>query len=207
MTDNRQIGGIGLTGGIATGKSTVSEMLRELGAIILDADDFARKVVEKDRPAWRAILNHFGGKILRPDMEIDRRLLADIVFSDADSRKALERIVHPAVYEAMTEAALAAVHRHPEVPVIHDIPLLYETGAHRRMRRVIVVYAPECLQRRRLMQRNQLSREDADARIRAQMDIEEKRKRADILVDNSGSLADTRERVVEVYRQLVTKER
>lgn len=205
MNENSPPSAIGLTGGIATGKSTVSGMFHTLGAVILDADLFARAAVTKGAPAWQGIRDHFGERILAPDQEIDRKVLADIVFADAAARKALEEIVHPAVYAAMTEAAKRAALTHPDAPVIQDIPLLYETGAHRRMDKVIVVYAPARMQRRRLMARNHLTREEAEARIRAQLDIEWKRERADILVDNSGGLEHTRRQVIDIYRQLAMK--
>ena len=195
----------GLTGGIATGKSTVAGFLAEAGADIIDADKIARNVVRQGRPAWRAVVDRFGEEILDAGGDIDRRRLGDIVFRSPGEKEALNRIVHPYVFEEMTSAESAIRAERPDAVVILDVPLLFEVGMDGRISEVIVVYAPERRQIERLMARNDLSREDAMARIRSQMDIEEKRERAAIVIDNSGDLERTRKRTLEVYRYLEKK--
>ncbi|WP_018132038.1 dephospho-CoA kinase [Effusibacillus pohliae] len=192
----------GLTGGIATGKSTVSNMFRQLGAAIVDADRIARLVVEPDRPAWRDLVAHFGEGILLADRTIDRVRLGQIVFSDASQREVLNRIVHPRVREEADRQTADFLRENPRRPVIHDVPLLIETGLYRRMDKVIVVYVDEPTQMRRLMQRNCLSEEEAIRRIRAQMPIEQKKAYADYLIDNRGTLEETRSQVERVWEEL-----
>ncbi len=189
----------GLTGGIATGKSTVAGFLAEAGADIIDADKIARHVVQKGKPAWRAVLDHFGKEILDAGGDIDRRRLGDIVFRSPEKKATLDRIVHPYVFEEMTAAESAIRAERPDAVVILDVPLLFEVGMDGRISEIIVVYAPEHIQIERLMARNDLSTDDALARIRSQMDIEEKRKRAAIVIDNSGDLERTKARTMAVY--------
>lgn len=193
----------GLTGGIATGKSTVCGYFEAAGAKIVDADEAAKHAVRKDQPAWREVVDAFGREILGPDGELDRRKLGDIVFRDAEKRETLNRIVHPRVYETMQGRAAEIRKADPEALIIHDIPLLFETGRDGDLSPVIVVYAPESVQLARLMQRNNLDREAAEARIRAQMPIEEKRRRADYIIDNGGAPEATRRQVEELHQRLV----
>jgi dephospho-CoA kinase len=192
----------GLTGGIATGKSTVAEFLRQGGAVIVDADRIAHDVVRRHLPAWRKIVARFGTEILQENEEIDREKLGRIIFHDARRKAELNRIVHPFVFQAMAAEVNAIQRADPAAVVIQDIPLLFESGMHRRLQRIIVVYVPEHVQFARLMQRNHLSEADAMARIRSQMSIEEKKKMADILIDNSGTPEETRLRSLEVYALL-----
>jgi dephospho-CoA kinase len=192
----------GLTGGIATGKSTVAGFLAEAGADIIDADKIARDVVQQGKPAWRAVVDRFGEEILDAGGDIDRRRLGDIVFRSPGEKEALNRIVHPYVFEEMTAAESAIRAERPDAVVILDVPLLFEVGMDGRIPEVIVVYAPERRQIKRLMARNDLSREDAMARIRSQMDIEEKRERAAIVIDNSGDLERTKSQTMAVYERL-----
>ncbi len=191
---------IGLTGGIATGKSTVSRMLAEAGAHIIDADQLAREVVEPGLPAWEAIVEHFGRAILLADGRIDRQRLGDIIFHDPGQKAVLDNIVHPAVFEAMARRLACLEKTDPGGVAILDIPLLFETGMDRGLDEVILVYAPEAAQRERLMRRNELSAEAAGARIKAQMPIVEKRCRASIVIDNSGDLEGTRVQVAQLWR-------
>ncbi len=195
----------GLTGGIATGKSTVAGFLKEAGAEIVDADRIARDVVQKGKPAWQAVVDHFGEDILDPDGGIDRQRLGDIVFRSIEEKEALNRIIHPHVFREMTASESAIRAERPDAVGVLDVPLLFEVGMDSRISEVIVVYAPERIQIERLMARNNLSREDALARIHSQMDIEEKRERAAIVIDNSGDLKRTRQRTLEVYRYLEKK--
>ncbi len=196
----------GLTGGIATGKSTVAEMFMEAGAVIVDADRIAHDVVKKGLPAWQKIVDHFGEDVLSPDGEIDRDRLGDIIFKNHDEKRELNGIVHPFVFQEMAVKIEQAKKAVPDDGVIVlDVPLLIEGGMHEKMEDVILVYIPEVLQVKRLMQRNSLSEEDAMARIHSQMPIEEKKALADILIDNSSTLEKTKERVCEVYGGLREK--
>ena len=143
----------GLTGGIATGKSTVAAFLGQAGAVIVDADRIAHDVVRRGFPAWQGIVDRFGRGILRKDGEIDREKLGRIIFHDTDSRNALNRIVHPFVFEGMAHQVDQIRHVDPSAVVIQDIPLLFESGMQRRIPVVIVVYLPESLQFARLRKR------------------------------------------------------
>jgi dephospho-CoA kinase len=161
----------GLTGGIATGKSTVSGMLSEAGAKIIDADKIARDVVEPGTPAYRDIVAFFGRAILLSDGTLDRKGLGDIIFNDPEKKKRLDAIVHPRVYQR-TEARIAEIAaKSPDAVIILDIPLLLETGMRRNLAEVIVVYVPEDLQLQRLMARDQIDAEAALARIRSQIPL------------------------------------
>ena len=192
----------GLTGGIATGKSTVSAFLAEAGAEIVDADKIARLVVAKGNPAWEQVVAHFGKSVLRPDGEIDRKRLADIIFNDRLQRDRLNGIVHPFVIDESARQLDRIVERSPDAVAILDVPLLIESGMHEGLAEIIVVYIPESLQVERLMQRDGISRTEALARIRSQMPIEEKRRFATLLIDNSGPLEVTRAKSAEVYERL-----
>ncbi len=193
---------VGLTGGIATGKSTVAKIFEHAGAIIIDADKIARDAVEKGRPAYHEIVKQFGREVLLPDGEINRGYLADIIFNDSDKKQALNRIVHPFVLQAMAEKLEQLEKDKPDAVVILDVPLLIETGMHKDMSDLIVVYAPEHIQIQRLMARNNISETDALSRIRSQMPIEKKKNLASILIDNSDTKERTRKRTLEVYKYL-----
>ena len=195
----------GLTGGIASGKSTVSAFLEAAGAIIVDADKIAREVVQKGQPAWREIVGVFGRSILLPDGEINRILLGDIIFNDPAQKQVLNRIVHPGVI-AETATRLAEIGKNrPDAVVILDVPLLIESGMDTGLSDIIVIYVPESVQIQRLMTRDALTQAQALARIRSQMPIEEKKKRASIVIDNSGSREDTRSISLTVYQRLKEK--
>ncbi len=195
----------GLTGGIASGKSTVSAFLEDAGAVIVDADKIARKVVQKDRPAWRKIVDAFGRSILLPDGEINRILLGEIIFGDPAQQQILNRIVHPDVF-AETATRLAEIeNKQPGAVVILDVPLLIESGMDMDFSEILVVYVPESVQIQRLMARDRLTQTQALARIRSQMPIEEKKKHATIVIDNSGSRENTRNISMRVYQKLCKK--
>lgn len=194
----------GLTGGIATGKSTVAAIFEKAGARLIDADRIAREAVRKDSPAYREIVAHFGAEVLQENGELDRKRLAAVIFGDPDEQRALERIVHPRVKEEIDLGIERVRRQAPDALVIVDIPLLYEAGMQHGLDAVIVVYAPENLQIERLMARDALTRPAAVARIRAQMPIESKRALATYLIDNSGSIESTRAETLEVYRQLTS---
>jgi dephospho-CoA kinase len=195
----------GLTGGIASGKSTVAEIFSELGAAVIDSDRLAREAVARGSPGWQAVVARFGQAVLSADGDIDRRRLADIVFADPAERAALEGIVHPYV-RAESDRRIAALRRAgTHAVVILDVPLLFEAGMHagRGLGAVIVVWVPEEVQRERLMARDRIGADEADRRIRAQMPIERKKALADRVIDNSGSRERTRAQTREVFRWLV----
>jgi dephospho-CoA kinase len=197
----------GLTGGIGTGKSTVAAVFAEAGAVIIDADEIARDVVAKGRPAWCRIVAHFGRDVLLPDGDIDRKKLGAIIFNDARQKTHLDRIVHPHVM-AETEQQLIEIERvQPQAVVILDVPLLIEAGMDRGLDDVIVVYTPEAVQLKRLMRRDRLTAAEGLSRIRSQMPIEEKKVRATVVIDNSASPAVTRKRVLEVFADLQQRAR
>ena len=192
----------GLTGGIATGKSTVSAILKECGASIIDADLIAHAVVKKGLEAYERIAAHFGTQILLPDGEINRPRLGNIVFNHPDEKEMLNQIVHPFVFEEMERQIREIKLRNPASVVISDIPLLIESGMHKKFSEIILVYVPEYLQIQRLMIRDDLSATQANTRIRAQMPIEEKKRFATKIIDNSDSLENTRNQTIAVYQQL-----
>jgi len=194
----------GLTGGIATGKSTVAGFLAQAGATIIDADKIAHSVVRKGQSAWEKIVAHFTEAVLLPDGEINRVLLGDIIFKDPEQKNILNSIVHPEVFREMARQIDAAAAR-PGTVIILDVPLLIESGMDTSMSEVILVYTPEAVQIRRLMERDRLNEVDARARIDSQMPIEDKRAHATIIIDNSADLDATRARSIEVYRQLKGK--
>ncbi|PYE52455.1 dephospho-CoA kinase [Paenibacillus barcinonensis] len=182
---------IGLTGGIATGKSSVSAYLASKGALLIDADVIAREVMMPGHPVLAAAVQRFGQAILNEDGTLDRKKLGSIVFQHPEERKALEAITHPAIRKEMRERAAAYEMQHPDKLVVSDIPLLYESGLEDGFEEILVVYVPREVQLERLMSRDQMTQADAEARIAAQMDIERKKERANIVIDNSGSWAQT----------------
>jgi dephospho-CoA kinase len=194
----------GLTGGIASGKSTVAAMLAEAGARIVDADRIAHQVVLKGQPAWQDIVDHFGSGILARDGQIDREALGAIVFHDTEAKKALNGIVHPRVFETMAQEIQSLAEAHPGDLIIMDVPLLIESGMHASLPIVILVYVPETMQQERLMRRDGLNAADAAARIRAQMPIDAKRAHAHYIVDNTGDLDATRRQVLDIYRKILS---
>ena len=196
---------IGLTGGIATGKSTVSAILKEAGAVIIDADRIARQVVKKGLPAHREIVENFGNNVLLSSGEINRSVLGDIIFNDPRKKQLLNNIVHPYVRKEQNRQLKHIGKKDPNAIVILDIPLLIETQTYRDLSEVIVVYAPEHIQIKRLMQRDGISKADALARVRSQMPIEEKKDRATIVIDNSGTRENTRTQTLEIFQRLKDK--
>jgi dephospho-CoA kinase len=193
---------IGLTGGIATGKSTVSAILKKAGAEIIDADRIAREVVKKGLPAYREIVENFGETVLLSNGEINRSVLGDLIFNDPRKKQLLNRIVHPHVRRETNRQLKDMEKSSPDTIAVLDIPLLFETEMHKDLSEVIVVYTPEHIQVERLMKRDNISEADAVARVRSQMPIEEKKKRATIVIDNSGTMQDTRKRTLEIFKTL-----
>jgi dephospho-CoA kinase len=186
---------IGLTGGIACGKSTVASMLVDLGALLIDADKLAREVVMPGRPALKQIAERFGQSVILPDGSLHRKALGEIVFNESSARKDLEAITHPRIREAMWEQMRQAEAAEPEKLVVVDVPLLYESGLQEYFQKVMVVYVPEAVQLKRLMQRDAISLEAAQLRLKAQMPIEQKKLLANIIIDNSGSLSETEQQI------------
>ena len=192
----------GLTGGIASGKSTVSRILSDAGAHVIDADQIAKEEVEKGTPAYCDIVSFFGRGILQADGAIDRKRLADIIFNDPEKKARLNAIVHPHVYRRTQQKIADISRRTSDAVVILDIPLLLEADMDRNLDELIVVYVPESIQLERLMQRDAIDAAAAMARIRSQMPIDEKRRRATIVIDNSGGLDDCRRQALEVFERL-----
>ena len=192
----------GLTGGIATGKSTVAETMATSGAFIIDADRIARGVVRKGMPSWKEIIDHFGREILAKDGAINRVYLGKIVFNSPDRLNALNTIVHPRVFEQMNREMEDIKFKTPDAITILDVPLLIESGLHKLIPNIIVVYIPEHRQLNRLIARDHLSKKDAMARIRAQMPIDQKKTFAKFIIDNSSTIEQTRERTIEILKEL-----
>ncbi|AMA73956.1 MULTISPECIES: dephospho-CoA kinase [Aneurinibacillus] len=197
---------VGLTGGIACGKSTISRMLAERDARIIDADIIAREVVRPGEEAWSLIVERFGRGILLDSEEIDRVKLGSIVFADEKARLALNDIVHPAVRQRMRQLTQEAQEEGVSLIVL-DIPLLYESKLEYMVEKVIVVYCTPEQQLERLIKRNGFSAEEARRRIASQMPVEEKKLRADYVIDNSGTLKETEEQVDELMEQLLSSDK
>lgn len=193
---------IGLTGGIATGKSLVSEILRGLGAYIIDADKIAREVVEPEKPAWLEIVDFFGKDIINKDKTINRKMLGEIVFNDPVKKRKLEEIVHLRVIEEENRMVKEYLKIKPDGIVIIDAALLIEAGSHKRVDKLIVVYADKETQTKRLMERDGLSRTDAEKRIASQLPLDEKVKMADFVIDNSKGIEGTRRQTIDIFNKL-----
>lgn len=191
---------IGLTGGVGTGKSTVAEMLRELGATVIDADEAAHAVYAPGTAGFDAVVAEFGPDFVH-EGAIDRQRLGALVFNDADARGRLNAIVHPLVRDWMAARTVEAAERGDEI-VIQDVPLLYENELERLFSSVLLVYASADTQLERLVRSRGVPPDRARAMIAAQMPIEEKRRRAHHVVDNSGTLEQTRAQVEEIWAQM-----
>lgn len=196
---------VGLTGGIATGKSTVTGMLRDLGAYVVDADIWARKVVEPGQPALVEIAEAFGPDVLLPDGTLNRPALGRVIFHNAALRERLNQITHPRVREGMRSETDQFFAEHPDEPILWDVPLLFEGETRKYVDTTILVYVDEDVQLERLMQRDNLDRPDAIARIQAQMPIAQKRRLADYVIDNSASREQTKEQVRTLWQTLQTR--
>nr|WP_276564894.1 dephospho-CoA kinase [Brevibacillus halotolerans] len=195
---------MGLTGGIASGKSTVAAMLRERGVTVIDADLIAREVVEVGKPAYNGIVKYFGTSVLDETGALNRAVLGEMIFSDREKRMVLNEIVHPEVRKEMRLQATLAQERGERL-VFMDIPLLYESKLTYMVDRVVVVYVPESVQFIRLMERDEFDEEQAKKRLRAQMNIEEKRKLANYVIDNQGSRSDTQKQVDDLVTSLLAE--
>jgi len=193
---------VGLTGGVATGKSTVAEMFKQCGAVVIDADQLARDVVEPGKPAWREIVKTFGKTILNPDRSLNRQALGAIVFRHPAKRRALEHIIHPRVAREQTKLTKQAARVDPHAVVIYDVPLLFEAGIDKRVDHTIVVTADRNTQIARLKKRNDLSRPEALRRIRSQMPLEKKVRRADYVLNGTLPRPALRKQVGQLLNRL-----
>jgi dephospho-CoA kinase len=191
---------VGLTGGVGSGKSTVAEMMRELGADVVDADEATHAVYEPGSPGFDAVVREFGEAFVAGG-RIDRLRLGELVFSDDDARRRLNSIVHPLVREWMAQKTAEAAERGAEV-VVQDVPLLFENGLERLFSSVVLVYVPEEVQIERLVSSRGFTPERARAMIAAQMPIENKRGLAHHVINNSGKREDTLAQVKAVWKQL-----
>jgi dephospho-CoA kinase len=190
---------IGLTGGVATGKSTVAQMFKQCGAVVIDADALAREVVQPDKPAWRDVVRTFSKKVLNPDRTINRQALGSIVFRYPAKRRRLERIIHPRVAREQQRLTREAARKDPTAVVLYDVPLLFEAGIDKRVQKIIVVTADQQTQIARLKKRNSLSRAEALRRIRSQMPLAKKAQMADLVIDGTVSRAVGRRRVQAAF--------
>jgi len=193
---------VGLTGGAASGKTTVSRVLKEEGAYIIDADQIARELVRPHTPAWKELIRAFGKGILREDGFIHRKKLADKVFASLRQRKLLNQILHPRIRKEMERRAEAIWQKDPEAIVVVDAPLLVELGEHRQMDKVIVVTSTQTQQIERLKKRDGISPEEALRIFSAQMSAEDKVKLADFIIRNDGPLQETKKKAKEIFREL-----
>ncbi len=193
---------IGLTGGVGTGKSTVAQVFKRCGAVVIDADQLTRHVVRPSLPAWRAIVRMFGKKILNPDRTINRQALGAIVFHNKGKLRQLERIIHPRVAREQARLVRQAARKDPRAVVVYDVPLLFEAGIDKRVDTTIVVTADQATQIARLKKRSGLSRSQALRRIRSQMPLARKIRRADIVLDGTCSLSSLRAQIRKHYKKL-----
>jgi dephospho-CoA kinase len=192
---------IGLTGSIATGKSTVASLLVDRGAILIDADRIAREVVLPGSPVLTQVADRFGQAVLLGDGSLDRKKLGEFIFGDAASRKDLEGILHPPIRAIMKERMQRHELEYPEKLVVVDVPLLFESKLQHMFTEIMVVYVPAAIQLERLIHRDQLTEEKAISRLNSQMSIEEKKKLADIVIDNSGTIQETEQQVTQFWRR------
>jgi dephospho-CoA kinase len=193
---------VGLTGGIASGKSLVTRVLRDLGAHIIDADKIVHDLLSPGEDACSEVIGHFGGSIQLPDGSIDRRMLGDIIFNHPDERAWLNNCIHPRVFQAYQTQVHHLRERQPDAIVVMDAALLIETGYHKKMDKLIVVYAKQKDQVKRLMERDRFTLKQALARISSQMPLDEKRKYADYVIDNTGTREVSEQQTREVFEKL-----
>ena len=193
---------VGLTGGIATGKSTVASIFRRFGATVIDADQLAREVVRPGKPAWREIVKSFGKRVLLPDRTIDRPALGSIVFHNRRKLRRLEQIIHPRVAREQQRRARDIARRTPDALIIYEVPLLFEAGVNTRVDKIIVVTADRGTQVARLKRRNGLTRREAIQRISSQMPLAEKARRADIVLDGTKSKSSLSREIRRVVQDL-----
>jgi dephospho-CoA kinase len=193
---------VGLTGGIASGKSEVSRIFKKLGAYIIDADEIAHSFLEPDTEPWKKILNAFGKTVFRPDRTIDRAALGRIVFDNPKKLKLLNAILHPFVFAEKDRRLKVIEHADPRAIIIFDAPLLIETRANEGMDKIVVVTVNPGTQLKRLMERNGLTKQEAQKRIKAQMSLRQKAKYADYIIDSCEPLPKMETRIRQVFEEL-----
>jgi dephospho-CoA kinase len=193
---------VGLTGGVASGKTAVSQVLKEEGAYIIDADQIARELVQPHKPAWKELIRAFGEEILQADGSIHRKKLADKVFVDTKQRKILNQILHPRIKEEIDRRTKEIGQKDPEAIVVIDAPLLVELGGHRKMDKLIVVTSTQMQQMERLKERDGRSHEETLRIFSSQMPVEEKVELANFVIRNEGSFEETKKRAKEVFKEL-----
>ena len=198
---------VGLTGGIASGKSTVAKMFVKNGAYLIDFDGLAHEVQEPGKPAWKEVVNYFGEIILQPDKKIDRVKLGNIVFTDKEKLSELNNIVHPVVYQEWHVRLEKIGKKEKHAIVLSDIPLLFEGNMQNLFDLTILVLISPKEQIRRLIARNGVSKEEAGKRLKSQMPISEKIALANIVIDNGGSIPKTEKRVGQVWQELLQQEK
>ena len=198
---------VGLTGGIACGKSTVAQMFVRLGGHLIDFDKLAHKVQEPGKPAWKDVINYFGPEVLQPDQKIDRNKLAAVVFNHPDKLQALNDIIHPRVYDAWRFRLEEINKHHPHAIVFADVPLLFEGRMQHLFDLTILVMIEPEEQVNRLMSRSTLCRAEAELRLSCQMPIGEKMNLADIVIDNRCAMNETETKVAEVWHLLLEREK
>jgi len=191
-----------LTGAISTGKSVVASMLAEMGAHIVDTDLIAREVVQPGQPALREIEEYFGKDVLNPDGTLNREKVRDQIIRDPEKRNRLNGMTHPRINQIVMERIGSFNQMNDRMPIIIDVPLLYESGWDKFFPDVILVYVPVPVQIERLMVRDRLDRPTAELTVKAQMGIEEKKDKARYIIDNSGSMDETRKQVVSLFGKL-----
>lgn len=192
---------VGLTGGIASGKSTVAKILQSLGAAIVNADDLAREVVEPGHEAWKEIVASFGAEILQSDQTLDRQKLRTLIFNQPHARKRLESIIHPRV-RALAEERIRQYAAAGYPVVIYEVPLLFEGNLQEWLRPVILVACDVETQTARLQKRDHLTAADAEKHIAAQMSLKDKRRLADYVIENNGSLEDLERQTRQILEEL-----
>jgi len=198
--DNRLL--IGVTGGVSSGKTIVTDMLRELGSPIIDYDLIARQVVEPGKPAWKEIVDYFGRQVLQEDDNLDRKKLSKIIFQDIEKRKKLEAVTHPRIHEQFVNQLNVLSKKDPGAIIQVVIPLMIEQNLQHMFHRILLVYVPEEKQIERLVKRDKISEEEARNILNAQLPIDEKVGYADFVINNEGPLAETRKQVEELWQKL-----
>jgi dephospho-CoA kinase len=191
---------LGVTGGIASGKTVVAHMLEELGAVLIDLDLIAREVVEPGEPAFRAIIDYFGTEVLQGDGTLNRKQLSGLVFPDSEKREKLEGFTHPYIFEELLKQVNDITAKDPIIQVV--VPLLIEKNLQSLFDKVLVVHIPPELQIKRLVERDGISRKEAVNMLKAQLPTDEKLAHADFVVNNEGSMEETRKQVEEIWQAL-----
>jgi dephospho-CoA kinase len=193
---------LGVTGGIASGKTTVVHMLKDLGAYLIDFDVIARQVVEPEKPAWKEIVDYFGRQVLQEDGSLDRKSLSEVVFQDMEKRKKLEGFTHPRIFDEFFKQVNEITDGDPDAIILADVPLLIELNTQYMFHKILVVYAPEEMQIERLAARDGISKDQAAHMLKSQLPIDEKVGYADFVIYNDKPLEEVRKQVEELWETL-----